>query len=288
MDTQVTVTEQDLSEVLANSVMLVSFTTRKWSAEATDSDATGIVKKETGAKGNVGKFRKNLLANNDAAHTSLCKAIDAAYRTHIELTRPWGITGYRMLPNAGFEAYLVAMREHQVKIEKHREAFIADFPGAAAKARADLGDLAASVRYPDAAEVGAKFGISFDFSPVNGRTFPGLPPHFAQALQVQLEKQVAARMQGVVDEQWVKIRDTLDRYHRQTRPDGKIFDASVDDVLALPKSIRAFNITGDAKLEAIASIIEKELCIYDRKSLTKDNIRAWVHAASAKVLGMLP
>lgn len=285
----VTVTDNDLNTVLANSVMLVAFRTKTWSAETTDSKATGIVKKETGAKGNAGSFRTNMLANNEDLHEKLCKAISAAYRTHLELTRPWGITGYRMLPNCDFEQYVVAMERHNVVIGGLRDLLIAAYPEMKRKSLVDLGDLANEAKYPSADEIGSRYGIQFDFAPTNGRSFPGLPPNYAAALQAQLEKQTVSRMQGVIDDQWVRIRKLLERFHDQTSPDGKIYDATVDDVMALPKSIRAFNMTDDAKLEAIATVVEKELCTFTRKTMVaKDHVRALVHAAVGKIVGMLP
>lgn len=285
---QVQITDKDISGALAATAMLVSFESRTWTGEASDRTATQDVREARKAQGDVGRFHKNLLANNDGPLKAVVRAISAAYRDHIDMTGPWN-GGYRLLPNAGFEKYLQTMAKHQATIGAAVEALRAAYPDLVEASIVSLGGLADRSQYPGADEIAGRFGIRFDFEPVpGGQGFPGLPPQYAQALQAQLGRQIAERMEAATKDLWRQIRETLERYHRQTRPDGKIYDANVEDTLGLPARIRAFNVLQDAQLDGIANMIERELGAYNRKALDDEPCRNWCHAKSGTIVGLLP
>lgn len=286
MDT-ITITDRDIGEALAASSMLVSFESKSWTGAASDAGAVSDVRTVRGARGDIGRFNKNLLANADEALKKVKSAISAAYREHCELTSPW-TAGVRLLPTSMFQKYIERMAWHQAQIAEAVEAFVVAYPDAKAKAIVSLGDMANPLQYPDVSEVRGMFGIRFDFLPMEGKGFGGLPPQLAGALQVQLDKRVALRHAAAIKDLWEQIGVLAGRFHNQTRPDGKIYDDTVAEMLALPERIRTFNILGDARLEAIASIVEKEICPYNRKALDDDKCREWVHARAAALTARLP
>lgn len=289
MDQNIQITDKDIGEVLVNSAMLVAFYQSTWTGEASDSSVVDDAKKRTGAKGKVGSFRKFLLANNDEAHAAVKSAIGAAYRDHMKMTLPWGNSQHRLLPNARFMDYAKTMQEHRTKVQIAVDAFIDAYPAAMAKAISDLAGMADASEYPTAEEAGRKFSIDIDFMPMSGSNgFRGLPPQFAEALQVRMDQQIKLRMKEAIDNMWGRIKELVTRYVNQCRPDGKIYDTTTEAMQKLPADIRAFNVTGDAQLEVAASMIEKGLAPYGVKDLAIDGTRAWCHAEATKILGMLP
>lgn len=289
MDTNVQITEKDLSEVLINSTMLVAFHQTTWTGEISSSDATDDVKAARGAKGKVGTFRMKLLANNEEAHAKVKSAIGAAYREHMKLTLPWGNSQYRLLPNASFMDYAQKMQAHKGLINTALDEFVAAYPAARDKAIADLGGLGDASHYPTSDQVRGKFGIDVDFEPVpGGKGFPGLPPQFAQALQQRLDHQVKARMKEAIDEMWGQVKDLVMRYANQCRPDGKIYESTTEGLRQLPGRIRTFNVIGDPALDGVANMIAGKLAMYDVKDLQQDATRAWCYSEALKILSLLP
>lgn len=287
-----TITQQDIGDVLANMAMLATFTSYSWTGEASDAGAVEDVRLAKGAKGDVGVFRKKLLANHDGLLKDVERVISAAYRDHVRLTSSWadGKGGPRMLPNAGFTEYLQTMHEHKTKLAVAVQALAAGWDDAVAKAKVDLGQLAQGINFPTSVEIAShRFGVDFNIEPMpGGKGFPGLPPQFAMALEQRLVAKTKERMAAAIAELWNEIRTILSRYHNQTRPDGKIYETTVTEILGMPQRIRTFNVVGDAKLEAVAALVQERLGAYDLKSLKQEQTRVWCHTQSGTIIAALP
>jgi len=288
-DTVPVIESTDVTEVLNASCMLVSFHRTAWNAEKTDDTVTEGVKQSTGAKGRIGRFRKNLLANNDNLLDQVVKAMASAYRDHVRMTWPWGTSQYRLLLNTGLLDYLSVLRKNKNIIQGKLEAFIADYPRARDAALQDLGGLAQASQYPSAQEIAAKFSIDCDFDPIPaGAQFPGLPPNIGVMLQKRLQDKIATRMQGAILDTWDQIRSLVQRFANQTLPDGRLHDSVLQQLAEMPARVRAFNVMQDPKLDAVANIIATDLATYGRSALEDATKRGQAHSAAERVLGMLP
>lgn len=275
----------DVQQVLANSGMLVTFNRQTWSGKMIDAEASNLAVQGAGAKKGAVQARKNLLAGNDALLLAVVKAINDAYSDHMDMTLPWGNSQNRLLPNSRFMAYATMLQGHKDRISTALRAFAADYPDAVQRSLPGLGTLAKVAEYPSIQEILNRFSIDVHFEPIPvGAKFPGLPPELGSVLQARLRDKIIERARGAIEELLKEVRETIIRLHNQTRPEGRIHDNTVQEVLDLPARIRAFNLMGDPKLEALATIIQKDLSFFDAKSIKAENIRKAAHEALGKVV----
>lgn len=278
----------DVQQVLAQSGMLVSFSRRTWSGKMIDEDASDMATSSAGARRGAVKASKNILVGNDGHLVAVVKAISAAYNDHMGMTLPWGNSEFRLLPNVRFMDYAKMLQGHKDTISALLKVFAVDYPDAVKRSMPALGSLAKAAEYPPVSEIVGRFGIDVHFEPIPvGAKFPGLPPQLGEVLQQRLRDKIVERAKAAIDVMMTQVREAVERLHNQTRPDGRIHDATVEEVMNLPGRIRAFNIVQDPKLEALAAIIKNELSFFDPKSIKGENVRKAAHETLGKVKEML-
>lgn len=268
----------DLSEAVRSTAMLADVTLAVWGAERTDKKIMEDAKAQAGAVGNVGRAIKNMLAGADGGLRDTKAAFAAVRAQHYALTLPWVSDphaerqrGPRLLPNMLFDKYMSLMSAKKRAATQALDKFIADYPDAVVRARANLGGLA-DANYPSPEEVRAQFRISFDFEPIPaGTDFRGLPPDMLERLGVALARKQEVMLEGAQAAMWAEVRERIGRIaERLADKDAQFKEGTVRGVRELVELLPGWNVTGDPRAAEIAADISRMMGDADAAALRKD------------------
>ncbi len=287
-------TNEELTEAVRATSLLADVTMSLWGAERTDRTIMDDAKARAGATGNVGRAIKNLLSGADE-NFKLARAGFAAIRTaHYSMTLPWVADpqaerqrGPRLLPCALFDRYLETLGERRAAATQALQAFVASYPGDAARARQNLGDLARADDYPDVAEIPRLFRVGFSFEPIPaGAQFHGLPDVTVHRLTANLERKQAAMAEVARTAMWSEVRERVE--HVVTRlgdPEGRFRVSTIDAVRELVDLVPAWNLVGDERADEVVEDLRRMLDGVDVKRIRDAGIErtAVVEGAQAVV-----
>lgn len=279
MDTNQSITHEDLSESIRSTALLADLTLNLWGAEKTDRVLTEQMREDAGAVGNVGRVIKNLLAGADTSLRATRAAYHQARAQHYALTLPWVAnphaernTGPRLLPNMLFQRYLEAMSKAKRTAEIQRDSFLYEYPSLILQAQANLAGLANPSDYPSVDEVRACFNIAFDFEPIpTGQAFKGLPEHFLNKLSASLERKHTRMLEGSQRAMWEAVRSRVGHMvDRLSDQDAPFKAATVENVRELLSLLPAWDMTGDPRAAEVVQDINQMLHGVDARDLRKD------------------
>lgn len=277
--------------------MKVTLRTRRWQGQAKDNSAVNDVKHARAAKGNVGTFRKNLLAGADSSLKAVHRAIDAARGDHYKLTLPWSIhsgadttrrQGPRLLANSSYFDYCAKMGEHRRNVTEALDVFCADYDECKRKAEENLGGLFDPNQYPPASEIRKQFGIDFDFEPL---------PDDSTLRSSTLDKQQAEKLAKLVNERtkqmlgnamrdvWNRVYDVVSHMSDRLGDPNKTFhNTLITNAADLAELLKHTNFTNDPRLDELRRDLEGRMLLHDPKDLRKNPEQRKAAAADAKAM----
>jgi hypothetical protein len=238
----------------------------------------------------VGRVVKNLLAGADGKLKECKSAFSAVRSLHYQLTLPWVAdphaqrqTGARLLPNLLFEKYLTAMSAQKRHAQAALDAFIADYPDAVLRAKANLGTLA-DADYPDAEQVRAAFRVAFDFEPIPSNTsFRGLPDHMLEKLSDGLRRKQDRMIQTAQTSMWEEVRARVQNIAaRLDDPKTTFRNTTVEHVRDLITLLPGWNIVADPRAAEIVGDIKAMLDGLEVKDLRNDPLLRKAAAAQGQ------
>lgn len=263
--------------------MKVTLRTRRWQGQAKDDGAVNDVKSANAAKGNVGTFRKNLLAGADASLKAVHKAIDGARADHYKMTLPWSIhsgsdpvrrQGPRLLANASYFDYCGKMGEHRTRVKEALDDFCNDYVECQTKAQENLGGLFDASQYPAASEVRQNFGIDFDFEPLpDGATLKGstLDKIQAEKLSKLVNDRTKQMLENAMRDVWNRAYDVVSHMAERLGDPNKMFhNTLISNASEVVDLLKHANFTNDPRLDQLRRELEGRLLLHDPKDLRKN------------------
>lgn len=260
-----------MSNILAQKAVLASLSISRWSARRFDKKVTDEIHVAHNAQSDVGRYNKRLVAKN--AMTDLNSIVTTARNYHYANTQPWLDDGARVLPSALFLEYAERMRTLRCEFEAGAAEFCAKYPQVVAEAKVRMNGLFDARDYPDPARIDRFFAFDLAILPCPDTD------DFRIALTddnvEDIRRDVESRMNSVLE---TSLRDSAERIvetigHMSERlhaykpgtkkgdkAEGAFRDSLVDNVRELVKPLRAFNMTGNAKLDDVIARIEGQLC----------------------------
>jgi hypothetical protein len=276
MDYQVT--EGDMGKALQEAALLAHVKISVWDGMKSDRGILEEVKQRHGAKGDVGKMIKNMLAGADGPLKTLRSTYHAVRLRHYELTLPWisdpradRKTGPRLLPHPLFDRYLKELGGLKRAAEDQLEEFLPQYPDLVATARGNLGGMA-DTDYPTVEDVRSRFRIYQDFEPIpDGTNFKGLPDNMLERLSRHLNLRQKRQRDAAASAMWEEARERISHLaERLTTEDARFKEASVRAVKELVTLLPGWNIGGDTRVAEIAQDIDAMLHGIDASDLRKD------------------
>lgn len=237
--------------------------------------AAALARMKNAEKGSV-NAKKYLIQS--VPHAELQKLSRCMYRWHVENTLPWGDLGARLVPNVFLLTYMRQMGIFMNEFEKLKEAFLDDYPRAAAEAQLNLtglGDMFDESLYPNVYELDRRTGVRIEYEPIAD------PKHFlvqvgdqaAQQMREQYEEVLKKRMESAYVDVFKRLREPLENmsqmlnYAGGAKPTG-FRDTLVENVTKVVELMRVCNVTGDPDMRRITNELRTAL-----NGVTPDTLR---------------
>lgn len=276
--------------MLSNNAVLVRFSVSQWTARKHDKKATSEVEASHGAKGEVGRFHKQLAAKKYLE--PITSNISLARKFHSTQTLPWlDADGIRILPTVNFSAYQEGMSAFHAKYDTALDRFVANYPDVVDEARYRLNGLFDPTEFPHVSEIRGKFNWSVSFSPVPeaGDFRLDLQQSILEQMEKDMQQRLAANYDSAVLDLFKRIyiqashvAESLENY-TGTR-EGSFRDSLVENTVELVSLLPRLNVTGNAKLNELARRIDQELCQYKADVLRENDAARIDVAAQAKAI----
>lgn len=262
---------------ISNRAMLASLNISQWSAVRKERAVEAEVAAAHGAERSMGRYQKLLVPK--AALEPIVKAVSAARSFHLSRTLPWLDSGARILPAAEYQEYMGENAKLKAAFGRAVDAFVQAYPEHIEAARRALGSLFSERDYPRPEEVRALFKYEVAINPLpDKRDFRVmLDASEVAIIQTQIEARAREGVQSAMADLWQRAHDvTAAMVERLTAtregPNGEklpaIFrDSLVENVRELVGLLPRLNVTGDARLDAIAREMGERLLVANAEEL---------------------
>lgn len=262
-------------------IVLVGYSIRSYTAQKVDrkvSDETADAHK---ADEDAGRYVKHLIGRSDTELKAVQKVVGRARNTHLALTLKWSTDSGRLIGSRGLAAYLDTMGKLRSEFEGAVRDFLKAYPDKVQAAQLRLGDMFNEDDFPTVASIRNKFQFDINVLPVpkSGDFVVDLPKSQKDAIKQQIDDGAAAMYATAVDDLNTKIGDVLGHFasklsdYKVTKAGDKkgVFrDSTVEKVVELARMLPGLNVTGDKRIDQLATRIEKQLGQYDADTLRAD------------------
>lgn len=280
------------TESLRNTMTLVRFSGHEWGASRNSDEATRAAMLATKAVGDVGAFRKKLMASHDVEVKQVRRVLRAARESHYSLTRPYS-NGVATIANVHMMDYLKKMAEHKKELSKVKQALLLKLPERIAAAMTQLGDMANPGDYPDPETIVSKFSMEFEFSPLPATSLAGsetLPPGFAERMQAALMDRVRYQLKYGLESGWKDVYDAIEHLVIVVgNPETVRYRGSlIGNIATAVKLVEAWNLTDNPQYDQLIGFIKKALLSRSVGDLRNDpDYRENVLSNASKVMKLI-
>ena len=273
----------DLSRItttsIASSAVLLDFSMSSWSATKNDKDADATVEAAAKTTGKVGKYIKDLMADNKKLK---------AVKSHIAATRmwllknaiPWNFNGQVIVPMAMYMMIIAGIKERETAFWQLVEDFVAEYETGIAASAFSLGTLFKREDYPSKDAVRAKFAFRYMESPMPqaGHFVVDLERTMKDELIEHFNKVSEERVNAAVTSIWQRLYKTLRgmiaKLTDERGDDGdlkkkRFHDTFLTNAEELVELLRACNLTKDQRLTDAANELDRVLMGIDLIDLKK-------------------
>lgn len=264
---------------IASSAVLLDLSMSAWSATKNDKDADSQVEAANNTKGKVGKYIKDLMADNKSL-----KAI----KSHIAATRswllrntiPWNHNGQVIVPLAIYLQLMTELKARETTFWELVEEFIEEYDTGVTASAFSLGALFKREDYPSKEAVRAKFAFRYMEQPIPqaGHFMLNLEQTMKDELVEHFNSVSEQRVQQAVNAVWQRLHKALRsmsaKLTDETGADGaakkkRFHDSFLSNAEELVDLLRACNLTNDPKLAAAADEFDRVVMGLDLADLKK-------------------
>lgn len=268
---------------LATAGLLVSVEVNVWSATKQDRAISNEVTTAKKADVNAGRFVKNLLANN-VDHKNLLNYRQTIYNWMVRVTYPWN-KAQDYLPHVSLPKFMQEFNTHQTEFERLLDVFCTNYGTTVSNMAFAQGDMFNRNDYPDVAEIRQKFGINLYTSEIPvGDYRCQIAQELADDLNNHYNKQAQTIVQGILNDQIDRLADVLESLSHCCGTDEymgkdgetkqkkrKIYEGTVEKAKEYCRVYKDFNLTNDAKLDAVVAQLDLALRGVDADTLRESD-----------------
>jgi hypothetical protein len=262
---------------LSERTMLTALHLGAWSGNAVDRQVTEEVSESHKADiQDAGRYSKRL------ASPKFFRDVNAAYslgrQTHRVLTLPWSDDGTRILSTLGYQHYTEQMRLIRLKADAAIRQFSAQYDDIKREAKVRLGTMFDGSEYPEPETVLKKFYFDVEIKPTpeKGDFRAQLADNTVKAITKDIERRTNARIEAAVADIYQRVYDSVNKMAKKlaeydpSTKDGAFRDSLVYNINALADLIPSLNITGDPKLNDLATRLKRDLVEHSPEILRAD------------------
>lgn len=196
-------------------------------------------------------------------------------------TIEWGISGMFLLPTGRFMDVATQMGKYEVERAQLVTVFAQNWANVMQQAEQQQGSLFDPSVYPDVSDVVNQFTMHVQYLPV-GDLGNGLFDTVEKDLKDAITQEVERTSQTILAEaQQQPLERLLDAvfnvYDKLSRDDSRIYESLMDELNSITALIPALNVTGDARLDALAEECREKLLVHvehvkDKGSETRQRV----------------
>lgn len=277
-----------MTHAIQNKAMLATLSISAWTARKQDKSVSTEVEKAHGAH-DAGKYNKLLV--DKSLLEPITKLTAKIREFHYCMTLSWSDSGARILPAKLFMDYTTRLRAFKSEFEKLVKDMLLYYPAEVQAARARLGTMYNPGDYPEAWELGDRFAVKVEFTPVpDGSDFRVELGDDARAeLQASVTQAVAERQTGAVKATYGRIRDVVSKIEeRLSIPDAIFKDTLITNAIELCLVLDGLNITDDPHITALCQDMRDHLLMPPSTLRGSPSVRAATAGHAQRILGLLP
>ena len=260
---------------LDTKAVLVQLNISQWTARKYDKRVTQEVSDKHNTVGDVGRYNKALLPNNDLLKRIQKKA--TAIRTeYYANTLGWGVTdGIQLLPSANYMDFMEQFREHRAEWQVLVDEFISQYMQLKDNAERTLGDMYNESDYPEEHELRSKFAMDMTVLPVPSDDFRvEIGSDEMERIADEVRSQVEGAYQSSIKEIWQRLYDKVETMNAKLSDPKAVFrDTLTENLSDVCDLLTRMNINNDPDLESIRQQVDSELARNHPDALRNDPIK---------------
>lgn len=282
---------------LSTSAILVNVRTTVWTGTQTDDEVSDEITALKNTDRDAGKFAKHLLAG-DPQHKKLVNHRQTVRNWFKRRTYSWA-GQWGILPIVNYPLFNEEYKALETKLIELREDFLNAYPNKVSDMAFKLNDMFRREDYPTVEELRNKFTMRLYTAEVPQGDFrvqiahdlaDDLTNHFNKQAQSTIDNmlnqqinQLVEVMQSISHTCGENVVEREDGSLKVTR--GRLHTETLKKALAYCDTFKQFNPSGDTRLTAIRTDLEKVLTNVDMDELKKnDSTRAYVKAEVDDIL----
>lgn len=246
--------------------LLVSLTIGTWTARKYDRRVSEKVNAEYHAPQDAGRYNKFLLPGDAVAYKTLVSLAGAIRAAHYGHTLSWSDEGWRLLPTANYMEYTAWYREKQREFQSALADFVQEYPYLRSQAQVKLNGLYKDEDYPSVQDIGKRFRLAVDYSPVpaTGDIRVDLASDQIATIEASINDRVDSATRTAMSDAWQRLYDVVTKIaDRLSSPDAIFRDSLISNAREICDSLKRLNITNDPDLEQMRQRVERELTATD-------------------------
>lgn len=291
-------TIQQVEDTLSKSFMLVNLVINNAPRSKTDRTATTELLVGKGARKGAAKAVKDLFVGADGEIKVITALLNKARSANYEMTQPYELAGNgRVLANEMVMAehgYFQTMADIKAELALELDRFKHVYPLRISEAIQNLGGLADSADYLAWDEFRASIGFEFTFLPMTNTrqwaqntldavAIDGLIARQAKKTEASANAMIKTAVNRALEP--IKQLAFSTRQTAEGEKKGRVYEGVLDNVGAMVRNLRQFNIYKDSAIEALCDEVEAYVLQYDIKQLrASETAKIDVHKASTQVL----
>ena len=260
---------------LDTKAVLVQLNISQWTARKYDKRVTQEVSDKHNTVGDVGRYNKALLPDNDLLKRIQKKA--TAIRTeYYANTLGWGVTdGIQLLPSANYMDFMEQFREHRAEWQVLVDEFISQYMQLKDNAERTLGDMYNESDYPEEHELRSKFAMDMTVLPVPSDDFRvEIGSDEMERIADEVRSQVEGAYQSSIKEIWQRLYDKVEAMNKKLSDPKAVFRNTLTENLSdVCDLLTRMNINDDPDLESIRQQVDSELTRNHPDALRNDPIK---------------
>ena len=260
---------------LDTKAVLVQLSISQWTARKYDKRVTQEVSDKHNTVGDVGRYNKALLPDNDLLKRIQKKA--TAIRTeYYANTLGWGVTdGIQLLPSANYMDFMEQFREHRAEWQVLVDEFISQYMQLKDNAERTLGDMYNESDYPEEHELRSKFAMDMTVLPVPSDDFRvEIGSDEMERIADEVRSQVEGAYQSSIKEIWQRLYDKVETMNAKLSDPKAVFrDTLTENLSDVCDLLTRMNINDDPDLESIRQQVDSELARNHPDALRNDPIK---------------
>lgn len=258
---------------LSTKAMLADLSLSVWNPRKHDKKESSDVAARHNASADIVRVNKNLIdlkAPSYVAYTQSAGALRIHFYTN---TLPWSDEGPRILPATNYLPFIQEQRALRSKHEANAAQFIYDSTSLFAEGIKRLNGMGNPDDYPKCSDLIKKFSYKLKILPMpDASDFRvKLSNDDVESIRYSITEQVNASVSNAMTDLYTRLHDSVSHMAERLGTVDAIFrDSLIDNIKAHCELIPRLNLTNDANLEKLRSLIEVELTHY-QPDLIRDN-----------------